>query len=77
MVFACWGRWRGGFVVFSVGRIPADPQHLREHAEAIHQGINAGASAMAPKDWNFLDLETHLSGKEKDLGIESPTLDFL
>ena len=28
-------------------------------------------------DRNFLHLEPELAGKEKNLGVESPTLDFL
>ena len=32
---------------------------------------------MSPGDWNFLHFESELAGEEKNLGIESPALDFL
>src|SRR5690348_6303922 len=64
-------------VVLSGQVVPADSQHLLEHARAINEGVDAGVSAVSPCDRDFRYLEAEFAGEEKNLGIESPALDLL
>ena len=74
----CWlGRRLEIAVVLPSQVIPADAKHLRNHAGAVDQGIDASATAVAPGDGDFLHVESQLSGEKEDLGIKTPSLDFL
>jgi hypothetical protein len=57
--------------------IPADAKHLHDHAGAVSQRVDAGATAVSPGDGDFLHFEFQLSREEENLGIETPAFDFL
>jgi len=64
-------------IVFSSQVVPTDAQHFLKHTGAIDEGIDASAAAVSPCDRDFRNFEAELTGEEKNLGIESPALDFL
>ena len=69
--------WSRVAIIFSAEIVPPDVKDLLDHARAIDQGIDARATAVSPCDRDFLYFETELAGEEKNLGIKSPTLNFL
>jgi len=75
--FGGLGGERGGGVVFAGDVVPADVKHLKEHAGAVEQWVDAGSVAMGPGYGDFLYFEAEFAGEEKNFGVESPALDFL
>ena len=52
-------------------------QDVTEHAKAIPERMKPGPLAVRPQHGNLDNAESHSSGKEENLGIETSTLDFL
>ena len=49
----------------------------QENAQAITEGLKAGALAVRPHDRYLLHLHSKLSRQKENLGIETPTFDLL
>lgn len=63
--------------IFPLHRIPANPQDICKHAQAVADGMNAGAFSMRPRYRNFRHNQVVLASKVQEFRIEAPPLDLL
>src|ERR1700722_4552044 len=71
------GRRHRAAFIFAGYRIPANPQHFHEHAQAVAKRIQPRSFAMGPDNRNFLRLQAGTTCQKENLRIESPALDLL
>jgi hypothetical protein len=63
--------------VFPSHGVPANPEHLPDHAGAVRNGTDPGSTVVSPSDRHLDHRETGAVGKKQNLRVKAPALDFL
>ena len=63
--------------VLSGDGVPANQEHVRDHARPVQQRIDSSSGVVSPAYGDFHHAEAKLIGEEENLRIESPAFDTL
>src|SRR5512138_3650285 len=63
--------------ILAAQMVPADGEHLEEHAQAVFQRVDLGALVVRPLDGDFSDAQSKPVRQEEQFGIEAPAFDTL